>query len=60
VGAEAAAGRAVGVHVGASAVVAVLAGGTGYGLFRLAAGGQPVAALVLLLGAAVLAVRALD
>lgn len=59
VGSEADARRALGVHVGATAGVGLLVAGASYGLFRVAAGGQPVAALVLLLAAAVLAVLAL-
>ena len=47
------------VHAGASAAVAAVTAGVGYGLFRVATGGQPVAALVLFLLAAVLLVEAI-
>lgn len=47
------------VHATASGGVAAVTAGVGYGLFRVAAGGQPVTALVLFLLAAVLLVEAI-
>lgn len=47
------------VHAANSTLVAAAAIGIGYGLFLVAAGGQPVPALVLLLGAGVLLAAAL-
>lgn len=46
-------------HAAASTVVAVGAGGLGYGIYLFASGGQPVTALVLLLLAAVVLTSAL-
>lgn len=48
------------VHLVGSLLVAGLATGVGYGLYRALTGGQPVAALVFSLVAAVLLVAALD
>lgn len=47
------------VHAASSTTVAVGGIGIGYGMFLVAAGGQPVTALVLLLGAALLLAAAL-
>ncbi len=47
------------VHAANSTLVAVAAVGLGYGLFLVASGGQPVTALVVLLGAALLLAAAL-
>ena len=47
------------VHLAASAAVAALVVATGFGLYRLGTGDQPVVALVLLVVAAVLLVEAL-
>lgn len=52
--------RAEAVHLAASAVVGAVVAGVGFGLYRTATGGQPVAALVLLALAAVLLVEALS
>jgi hypothetical protein len=51
--------RVEGLHLAASAVVAVATAGVGYGVYRSATGGHPVAALVFLLLGAVLLVEAL-
>lgn len=48
------------VHLGATVGVAGLTAGAGYGVFRLATGGQPVTALFLLLLAAALVIAALS
>lgn len=48
------------VHLGATALVGLLATIVGYGLYRTATGGQPVAALVFLLVAAVLLTETLS
>ena len=48
------------VHLASSLAVGAVVAGLGYGLYRVAAGGQPVAALVLLVVAAVLLVEAID
>lgn len=47
------------VHAANSTLVAVASVGLGYGLFLIAAGGQPMTALVVLLGAALLLAAAL-
>lgn len=48
------------VHLGGSVLAGLLASGVGFGLYRVTTGGQPVAALVFSLVAAVLLVAALD
>lgn len=48
------------VHLLSSLAVGAVVAGVGYGLYRTATGGQPVAALVLLVVAAVLLVEALS
>lgn len=47
------------VHLSGTLLTASLAAGVGYGVYRVATGGQPVAALLLLLLAGALLVRAL-
>lgn len=47
------------VHLAGTLLTASLAAGVGYGVYRVATGGQPVAALLLLLLAGALLVRAL-
>lgn len=47
------------VHVGSTALAGLLATGVSYGIYRAATGGQPVAALALLLVAAVMLTEAL-
>lgn len=48
------------VHITASMSVGVVTTGVGYGLYQTGTGGQPVAAVIFLLIAAVLLVEALD
>lgn len=52
--------RVEAVHATASVVVGVVVAGVGFGLYRTATGGQPIAALVFLVLAAVLLVEALS
>lgn len=59
-GEEARIGRALGLHTGLTATVGLLTVLTGVALFNVATGGQPMAALLFLLVAAVLVTVALD
>jgi hypothetical protein len=48
------------VHLAASAVVGIVVAGAGFGIYRVGVGGRPLLALLLLVVAAVLLVKALD
>lgn len=58
-GRDADATRLLAVHVGSTALAGVLATGVSYGIYRAATGGQPIAALALLVVAAVMLTEAL-